>query len=113
MTYEERIVEIEKLEQEAKSWGASDIIPWRRDYLEGGGVTVCFDNGYCADFTMSNMSYGGHDGLFEMAIMSYIDHKIGDILYDTPITDDVVGHLSIEECKEYCQKIKELSPRNK
>ena len=33
------------------------------------------------------------------------------IIYDTPITDDVLGGLSIEECKDYCNQIKQLPMR--
>lgn len=109
MTYEERNKKLEELENEAKSWGASEIIPWRKDYLNGGGVTICYDNGYCADICLTDMSYGNQFGLFEFAIMTYIDNKIGEMVFDTPITDDVLGGLTIEECKNYCQQVKELT----
>ena len=111
MTVNERYELLDELESEAKSWGASNLIPWKKDYLDGGGVTICYDNGYCADICITNMSYGGNCGLFELAILEYKDCKIGEIVYDTPITDDVLGGLSIEECKDYCNQIKQLPMR--
>jgi len=112
MTVNERYDLLDELESEAKSWEASKLIPWKKDYLDGGGVVICYDNGYCADICITNMSYGNTFGLFELAILEYKDGKIGEIVYDTPITNDVLGCLSIEECKYYCNKIKQLPMRN-
>jgi hypothetical protein len=51
----------------------------------------------------SEYTYGGKDGLYELAIF-----KDGDICYDTPITDDVIGYLRPEDVTEVIQKIQKL-----
>ena len=62
-----------------------------------------FKNGYEASVVKSEYSYGGKDGLYELAIF-----KDGEICYDTPITDDVLGYLTEEEVSETFIKIQEL-----
>ena len=66
--------------------------------------TITFENGYGASIIRNNMSYGGFDGLFELAVVG----KDGDLCYDTPITSDVVGHLSGKEVGETLDSIKAL-----
>ena len=49
---------------------------------------VKFPNGYAASIISKfDASYGGKKGLFEVAVA---DHD-GVLLYDTPVTNDVVG----------------------
>jgi hypothetical protein len=62
-----------------------------------------FKNGYEASVVKSEHSYGGRDGLYELAVF-----KDGEITYDTPITDDVLGYLTEEEVSETFIKIQEL-----
>jgi len=62
-----------------------------------------FKNGYEASVVKSEYSYGGRDGLYELAVF-----KDGEITYDTPITDDVLGYLTEEEVSETFIKIQEL-----
>jgi hypothetical protein len=50
------------------------------------------------------MSYGGKLGLYELAILD----KGGDLTYDTPVTNDVIGYLTPEEVTNYLIKIQEL-----
>ena len=62
-----------------------------------------FENGYVASVICHDGSYGGKNNLFEIAIM------IGDnIIYDTPITQDVLGHLTWDEVEENLWRIKDL-----
>ena len=69
------------------------------------GVTsrTKFENGYEASVVKSEYSYGGKDGLYELAIF-----KDGEICYDTPITDDVIGYLTMQEVTDIFIKIQEL-----
>jgi hypothetical protein len=62
-----------------------------------------FENGYEASVVKSEYSYGGRDGLYELAIF-----KDDEICYDTPITDDVIGYLTEDGVTETFVKIQEL-----
>ena len=62
-----------------------------------------FDNGYEVSVVKSEHSYGGKDGLYELAIF-----KDDEICYDTPITNDVLGYLSEKEVTEVLIKIQQL-----
>ena len=70
-----------------------------------GGVQKVyeFDNGYGASVIMHQGSYGFSKGLWELAVL----HN-GSLCYDTPITNDVIGHLNEEEVNNYLNLIKEL-----
>lgn len=61
------------------------------------------DNGYEVSVVQSEYSYGGDKGLYELAIF-----KDGEICYDTPITDDVIGYLRPEDVTEVMEKIQKL-----
>lgn len=63
-----------------------------------------FQNGYVASVVRHEFSYGGKQGLFEVAVMD----KNFNILYDTPITNDVIGHLNSDELVKVLQDIKDL-----
>lgn len=65
---------------------------------------LIFDNGYGASVVIGPHTYGGSDGFYEMAV---IDSE-GNILYDTPITSDVIGWLTPSEVTDYLKKIQDL-----
>ena len=52
-----------------------------------------FPNGYGASVIRHQGSYGFKNGLWELAVLD----SSGDLCYSTPITNDVIGHLSDEE----------------
>jgi hypothetical protein len=62
-----------------------------------------FDNGYEASVVKSEYTYGGKDGLYELAVF-----KDGEICYDTIITDDVIGYLRPEDVTDVMAKIQQL-----
>ena len=62
-----------------------------------------FDNGYEASVVRSEYTYGGKDGLYELAVF-----KDGEICYDTPVTDDVIGYLRPEDVTDVMAKIQQL-----
>jgi hypothetical protein len=62
-----------------------------------------FENGYEASVVKSEYSYGGRDGLYELAIF-----KDGEICYDTPITNDVIGYLTMQEVTDTFIEIQKL-----
>ena len=63
-----------------------------------------FANGYVASVVRHDFSYGGKKGLFEVAVMD----KDFNILYDTPITNDVIGHLNSDRLVKVLQDISNL-----
>jgi hypothetical protein len=65
-----------------------------------------FPNGYTASIIRHSGSYGGREGLFEVAVV----HG-GRLVYDTPVTDDVVPSLTPKECAEVLAQIAALPPR--
>ena len=62
-----------------------------------------FDNGYEVSVVRSEHSYGGNKGLYELAIF-----KDGEICYDTPITNDVIGYLRPIDVTDVMEKIQKL-----
>jgi hypothetical protein len=73
---------------------------------ELGGVVgrITFGNGFGASVVSHIMSYGGKLGLYELAVLD----KNEELTYDTPVTNDVLGHLTPEEVTNYLIKIQEL-----
>ncbi len=75
--------------------------------FEGGyGIraVIQFDNGYGASVVRTEHSYGGKAGLYELAVLD----KDGNICYNTPITDDVLGWLKEDDVTEALQRIEAL-----
>ena len=72
-------------------------------HIEGVQARITFDNGYGASVVKSPYTYGGDKGLYELAVF-----KDGDICYDTPITDDVIGYLRPEDVTDVMAKIQQL-----
>jgi len=73
---------------------------------EGYGIRafIKFDNGYGASVIRTKGSYGGEAGLYELAVLD----KYGDMVYDTPITDDVLGYLNEDDVTKALKQIQEL-----
>ena len=65
---------------------------------------MMFENGYGVSVVSHTHSYGGKDGLFEVAVLG----KDGDISYDTPVTDDVIGYLNPEDVTEIMENVQSL-----
>lgn len=63
-----------------------------------------FGNGYGASVICNPYSYGGDRGLWELAVLD----KFGKLTYDTPITDDVIGHLTWYEVENILKQIEGL-----
>lgn len=63
-----------------------------------------FENGYGMSVIRSQYSYGGRDGLFELAVLD----EYGNITYDTSVTDDVLGRVTPEGVGILALKISQL-----
>lgn len=72
-------------------------------WKNGIQARVDFENGYGASVVRHDNSYGGKDGLYELAVL-----KDGDLCYDTPITSDVLGFLTEAEVSIYLTQIEQL-----
>ena len=79
---------------------------YKRKYnmFNGHGWIYEFENGYGASVIKHDASYGGKQGLYEIAVL---DSK-GEFCYTTDITDDVVGHATEETVYETLDRIKSL-----
>ena len=74
------------------------------EYLNNGVRHVYkFDNGYGASVIKHDYSYGGKNGLWEIAVL-----ENDELCYNTPITEDVIGHLSWENVENILTEIQEL-----
>lgn len=63
---------------------------------------VTFPNGYGIDFVVGFGSYG-----LEAAIITHDDDD-WDICYDSPITDDVLGYLNLDDVSKLLKRVSEL-----
>jgi hypothetical protein len=73
--------------------------------LERVGIRIRyeFDNGYGASIIRHQFSYGGEQGLWEVAVTS-----AGEVDTSTSVTGDVLGFLTEQGVIESLIKIKEL-----
>ncbi len=72
----------------------------------GAQIRLRFPNGYGASIIRTPYSYGGREGLFELAVLKYGEEDDDwSLNYGTPITDDVKGYLSAEEVLTTLKKI--------
>jgi len=73
-------------------------------YMSGVRSRMVFENGYGVSVISHTYSYGGKDGLFEIAVLD----KKGEITYKTPVTNDVIGHLNPDEVTEIMEHVQKL-----
>lgn len=64
-----------------------------------------FGNGYGASVIRGQFTYGGSSGLWELAVVG----QDGQLDYETPITDDVLGYLSESDVTETLDAIAALA----
>lgn len=80
-----------------------DDLAWKIHRLSGKVSTLFFDNGYGVSVVCSKYSYGGSEGLFELAVLFN-----GELCYDTPVTSDVLGYLTPEQVTVHMQQVEAL-----
>ncbi len=73
-------------------------------FMSGVRSRMMFENGYGVSVVSHTYSYGGKDGLFEVAVLD----KDGDLTYNTPVTNDVVGYLNPDEVTEIMEEVQKL-----
>ena len=68
-------------------------------------VEYRFPNGYGASVVRGPYTYGGDAGLYELAVLN----PDGELAYDTPITNDVLGWLTESDVDDVLGRIADLS----
>lgn len=66
-----------------------------------------FPNGYGASVISNKYSHGGNEGLYEIAVIAKCGKGWG-VVYDTPVTDDVIGWVPFDDIDKYLQQIYDL-----
>ena len=85
-------------------------ILFSRELHGGNQMTMKFPNGYGASVIQHSSSYGHEENLVELAVIKFYGPGTWDwkLCYETEITDDVIGHLTKEECIKLFERIKNL-----
>ena len=73
-------------------------------FMVGKKARMNFDNGFGVSVVSHSYSYGGGDGLYEVAVLDSND----ELTYDTPVTNDVIGYLTEEEVSDVMKQVQEL-----
>ena len=73
----------------------------------GVQALVFFNNGFGASVVKSDFSYGGKEGLYELAVIMG-DEDVWEITYDSGVTIDVLGYLSEDEVEKFLNKIESI-----
>ena len=72
-------------------------------------AAMMFDNNYGISVIMGPYTLGGLLGKYEIAILKMPPGKeFSVVTYDTPLANDIIGHLSKDQVDEYIAKIQEL-----
>ncbi len=66
------------------------------NWPDGIQAKITFENGRGASVIRSIHSYGGFQGLYELAVLD----KNGHLDYTTPLTSDVMGYLTEDDVTE-------------
>jgi hypothetical protein len=73
-------------------------------HLVGVQARIQFDNGFGASVVKTPYTYGGDKGLYELAVLD----NNGNLTYNTPVTNDVIGYLRPEDVTDVMEKIQQL-----
>lgn len=71
-----------------------------------------FKNGYGASVVMMNRcmfgTYGADENLWELAVLKFDENGENNIVYDTPITNDVIGWCNDDKIEQLLHAIAKL-----
>lgn len=84
--------------------------PWAEYHEDRELYEFHFRNGYGASVIRGPHSYGGPQGLYELAVLkrNRLYPRYWDITYDTPIASDVLGNLEYNDVVKYLEDINKL-----
>ena len=81
------------------------FFPINDGFMVGKKARMNFDNGYGVSVVSHSYSYGGRNGLYEVAVLDSND----ELTYDTPVTNDVIGYLTEEDVTDVMKQVQELN----
>jgi hypothetical protein len=71
-----------------------------------------YDNHYGVSVVRGPYTYGGMKGLYELAVVYMApEDKESQLVYDTPITNDVMGYLTPDNITDVMAQVEALPPR--
>jgi hypothetical protein len=73
-------------------------------FMVGKKARMHFDNGFGVSVVSHSYSYGGRDGLYEVAVLDSND----ELTYDTPVTNNVIGYLTEEDVTDVMKQVQDL-----
>jgi hypothetical protein len=72
-----------------------------------------FDNHYGISVIRGPYTHGGRQGLYELAVIYMAPgDEYSQLVYDTPVTSDVEGHLTPDDVTRLMEQVGQLPPRN-
>ena len=95
----------------SKKEGTDLYVPVDARPLESGAIQKIyrFANGYGASVVKGEHTYGGEEGLWELAVIIFAkgtdNNYTYELVYDTPITQDVEGNLNDDEVEKLLDQI--------
>ena len=75
----------------------------RNDIFGGSHALMNFENGYGVSVIFGGGAYGSGSQPYELAVLDE-----NGLCYDTPITDDVLGHLSPADVTKHMASVQAL-----
>ncbi len=76
----------------------------KKRFSEGIQALIFFNNGYGASIVQGGIAYTSNDEEYELAVLRG-NKDDWDLCYTTPITEDVIGHLTKNDITRYLNKI--------
>jgi len=73
-------------------------------FMVGKRSRMHFDNGFGVSVVSHSHSYGGSSGLYEVAVLD----SDGNLTYETPVTNNVIGYLTEEDVTNVMKQVQEL-----
>lgn len=89
--------------EEYKDFQAHNGLVSHTPRMDGEQWKFEFNNGYGASIITGGIAYCNEGQPYELAVL-----KHGELCYDTPITDDVIGYLTSDDVYELLDKIEQL-----
>lgn len=89
--------------------------PFEQNSLNNGTQDLYkFSNGYGASVICHDFSYGGEEGLKELAVIKFDKEnpELWGLCYTTHVTDDVIGYLTDEAVEKLLTEIANLEGDN-